>query len=122
MQRAEVSAGRAILRQLCPRCRTGKIFQKSIWLFPRMYERCSACGLKFEREQGYFLGAMYIGYALGVGVLALFAALVWEVTKWPTLKSTVAGIVLFVPLAPVLTWMARVLWIYLDQAVDPDRS
>lgn len=87
-----------------------------------MHERCSACGLKFEREQGYFLGAMYIGYALGVGVLALFAALVWEITRWPILKSTVAGIVLFLPLAPVLTWMARVLWIYLDQAVDPDRS
>jgi hypothetical protein len=25
-------------------------------------------------------------------------------------------------LAPVLTWMARVLWIYMDQGIDPDRS
>jgi hypothetical protein len=29
---------------------------------------------------------------------------------------------LFLPLAPVLTWMARVLWIYMDQAIDPDRN
>jgi hypothetical protein len=37
-------------------------------------------------------------------------------------KSVVAGIVLFLPMAPVLTWMARVLWIYMDQSIDPDRS
>jgi drug/metabolite transporter (DMT)-like permease len=87
-----------------------------------MYERCPACGLKYEREDGYFLGAMYIGYGLGIGTIAVLAALVWEVTRWPILKSTVGGIILFLPLAPVLTWMARVLWIYLDQSVDPDRG
>jgi len=87
-----------------------------------MYERCPACGLKFEREPGYFLGAMYIGYGLGVGTLALLTALVWELFKWPLLKSVVGGIVLFLPLAPVLTWMARVLFIYLDQGIDPDQG
>jgi hypothetical protein len=37
-------------------------------------------------------------------------------------KSTVGGIVLFLPLAPLLTWMSRVLWIWMDQSIDPDRS
>jgi len=122
MQRAEVSAMRGILGALCPRCRTGKIFRKSVWRFPGMYERCPACGLKFEREDGYFLGAMYIGYGLGVGTLAVLTALVWEVFRWPLLKSVAGGIVLFLPFAPILTWMARVLWIYMDQSIDPDRS
>ena len=27
-----------------------------------MYERCPECDLKYEREQGYFLGAMYFSY------------------------------------------------------------
>ena len=31
-----------------------------------MYERCEVCNLKFEREPGYFLGAMYISYGLGL--------------------------------------------------------
>ena len=87
-----------------------------------MYERCAGCGLKFEREQGYFLGAMYIGYGLGIGAIALLAVLVWEITAWPLMKSVVGGIVLFVPLAPVLTWMSRVLWIWMDQGIDPDKS
>jgi len=122
MQRADVSAMGGILRQLCPRCRAGKIFRKSVWLFPGMYERCPVCGLKFEREAGYFLGAMYISYALGIGTIAALAALVWVAWKWPLTNSVVAGIVLFLPLAPVLTWMARVLWIYMDQGIDPDLS
>lgn len=113
---------RGILRQLCPRCRTGKIFRKSVWLFPAMHERCPACRLKFEREDGYFLGAMYIGYGLGVATIVALSALLWSVLRWPLLKTVTAGIVLFLPLAPVLTWMARVLWIYLDQGIDPDRS
>ncbi len=57
-----------------------------------------------------------------MGAIAVLAAVVWEVTKWPVLKSVVGGIVLFLPLAPVLTWLARVLWIYLDPGIDPDRS
>ena len=111
-----------ILHSLCPRCRTGKIFRKSLWLFPSMYERCAVCGLKYEREPGYFLGAMYFGYALGVATLAPLVVLVWFVFKWSLVKCIVVGAVLFLPFTPVLSYLARVLWIYMDQAVDPDRT
>ena len=87
-----------------------------------MNDRCSVCNLKYEREPGYFLGAMYIGYALGLAAIAILSALVWLVLRWSLMKSVISGIVLFLPLAPVLTWMARVLWIYMDQAIDPDRT
>src|SRR5579863_10707070 len=115
MQRADVSAFHGILHGLCPRCRTGKIFRKSLWLFPAMFDRCPACGLKYEREQGYFLGAMYIGYGLGLTAIAILSALVWMILRWSLMNSVAGGIVLFLPLAPVLTWMARVLSIYMDQ-------
>jgi hypothetical protein len=52
----------------------------------------------------------------------VLSLLVWEVLRWPLMKSVAGGIVLFLPLAPALTWMARVLWIYMDQGIDPDRS
>ena len=65
--RANVSAARGIFGQLCPRCRTGDIFRSSIFRgFPKMHECCPVCGLKFEREEGYFLGAMYISYGLAI--------------------------------------------------------
>jgi uncharacterized protein (DUF983 family) len=46
----------------CPRCGVRSLFRT--WF--AMYERCAVCGLRFEREQGYFLGAMYINYGVTV--------------------------------------------------------
>lgn len=87
-----------------------------------MHERCPVCNLKFEREEGYFLGAMYISYGIALVTITIIAALVWSVTRWPIMKATVWAIVLFLPLAPAITLWARVLWIYLDQAIDPEPS
>lgn len=87
-----------------------------------MNERCLTCGLKFEREPGYFLGAMYIGYGLALAMIAIFSLLLWTLVKWSLQRTVLGGVLLFLPFAPLLTLMARVLWIYLDQAIDPDRS
>lgn len=114
------SAAVGIVHQLCPRCRSGKIFRSSIfWGFPRMHERCPVCDLKFEREEGYFLGAMYISYGMALVVILLIAVLLWTFTKWSLAKDIGWAIVLFLPLAPAITLLARVFWIYLDQAIDP---
>jgi len=87
-----------------------------------MRERCPACDLKFEREEGYFLGAMYIGYALALGMIAIFGVLLWAFAGWRVQKTVIAAVFLFLPFAPALTLMARVLWIYLDQTIDPDET
>jgi len=38
------------------------------------------------------------------------------------LKVVLAAILLFLPLAFPVTLLARVLWIYLDQSIDPELS
>ncbi len=116
------TAWMSILRQRCPRCRIGKIFRGSIFRgFPKMYERCEVCDLKFEREAGYFLGAMYISYGLALSTVAILVALLWSVTSWSIVKDIAWAAILFLPFAPSLTLFARVLWIYLDRTVDPER-
>ncbi|MFZ0417676.1 MAG: DUF983 domain-containing protein [Candidatus Sulfotelmatobacter sp.] len=115
------STVRDILYQRCPRCREGNIFRYSIFRgFPKMHERCPVCDLKFEREPGYFLGAMYVSYALGLVTVTIFAALLWWATGWWITTDTIWAVVLFLPFAPTITLFARVLWIYLDQTVDPE--
>ena len=86
-----------------------------------MHERCPSCGLKFEREPGYFLGAMYLSYGLALIVITVLAALLWLAARWSLDKTVLWAIVLFLPLAPPLTLFSRVLWIYLDQAIDPEK-
>jgi uncharacterized protein (DUF983 family) len=119
----KLSTAGDIVRQRCPRCRMGSIFRYSIFRgFPKMNERCPACDLKFDREPGYFLGAMYISYALALAIVALLSALLWSITGWWITKDVIWAVVLFLPLAPTITLFARVLWIYLDQTIDPERQ
>ena len=86
-----------------------------------MHDHCPVCDLRFDREPGYFLGAMYVSYALALGIVALIAGLLWRLTGWWITKDTIWAVVLFLPLAPTITLFARVLWIYLDQTIDPER-
>jgi len=122
MKPGVISTFNDILHQRCPRCRVGKIFHHSIFLgFPKMQEECSVCHLRYAREPGYFLGAMYISYGLGLPVIALFAFLIWAATGWWITKDVLWAVVLFLPLAPAITFLSRVPWIYLDQKFDPAR-
>lgn len=122
MYERKVSVVKGILRQLCPRCRSARMFRSSIYLgFPKMHECCPACGLKLQREQGYFLGAMYISYGLALGVILITAAILWGLTRWRLDRVAIWSVLLFLPLAPMLTLFARVLWIYLDQSIDPEK-
>ena len=65
---------------------------------------------------------MYISYALALAVIFAFGAVLWIVTRWRVDKVALWAVVLFLPLAPLLTFLSRVLWIYLDQGLDPERK
>ena len=84
-----------------------------------MNDRCPVCGLHFNREPGYFLGAMYISYGLGIAVIVAFGAVLWAFTNWRLNKIAFWAVVLFLPFAPMLTFLSRVLWIWFDQTIDP---
>ena len=84
-----------------------------------MWDQCPNCGLKFEREQGYFLGAMYISYGLALITIVALALLLWGLTPWSLQRITLWAILLFLPLAPTIALFSRVLWIYLDRLIDP---
>jgi uncharacterized protein (DUF983 family) len=48
------------VRLRCPRCGSAGMFSG----FFSMRTCCPGCNLVFEREPGYFIGAMYINYAM----------------------------------------------------------
>ncbi len=107
----------AVLKGLCPRCRAGKIYRRVL----TMFERCPVCGLKYEREQGYFLGAMGVSYVLGLSVLAvLLVILSYGVfPRWPAYKTIPPALVVYLPLLPFITRAARIIWIHFDRTIDP---
>jgi uncharacterized protein (DUF983 family) len=115
-----MTAVSAALRQLCPRCRKGRIFRGSLirtWLSTN--ERCPVCDLKFEREQGYFIGSMYVSYLLSIPPAVLLVMFFWMVAGWQFEWACVGAVCAYLPLVPLVTRVARVLWIHIDHAVDP---
>ena len=110
----------AILRQQCSECGQGQVFQGAL----RMNERCPVCGYKFEREAGYFTGAMYFSYALGIPPIAAGVLLgkLLIVPAWPLHWILLATWVAFLPLVPAVFRYSRVLFIHFDRYFDPDGS
>jgi len=103
---------RAILRQRCPVCLEGPMFSGTL----TMYERCPRCGHVFEREPGFFQGAMYVSYALGVGLFAALA-LVADLGLAPRIGVVPAlfvAVAVYLPMVPVLFRYSRVLWAHLN--------
>lgn len=108
---------RAALGLRCPRCLRGKVWHS----FMTMEERCPVCGLVFEREPGYFTGAMVVSYMLAVPTFgAIVLLLLWRGVD--TLVALVGGGLLYLGLAPFILRYSRVIWLHFDWLVDPERA
>lgn len=68
----------SIFNNKCPKCHVGDFFvHKNPYRkdFAKMHDHCSHCGEIFNKEVGFYYGAMYVSYAvniaLGVGLFLL---------------------------------------------------
>ena len=105
--------GRAV-RLRCPRCGGASIFRS----FGELTEHCATCGLRFERESGYWVGSMVINMALTI--LTFFAAFglglaaTWPDPPWTTLTAVVVAVTGVAPI--VLHRWSRTLWLAIEMS------
>ncbi|MEP6738311.1 MAG: DUF983 domain-containing protein [Chryseolinea sp.] len=105
-----------MLRGKCPRCHHGDIFTYSasnIAKFNIMNTTCPQCGVRLEPEPGFYQGAMYVGYAFTVSVLALVGLLLfftWDPSEWTYIGIIVGIMVLLIPLN---YRYSRILYLYM---------
>ena len=98
---------RRALRLRCAACGGDDLYARPFV----MHERCRQCGLVYEAEQGFFLGAIYVNYAvtavLGLGIPLL--------ADWLHPMSLTAQLAISVPImlgVPVLFFHhSRSLWL-----------
>src|SRR5262245_65075350 len=102
------------LRLRCPQCGATPLFRG--WF--RMAEACALCGLYFERAQGYFVGAIYVNYAMTVGLAVAGFFLTWGVLGWST-GAQLAVLVPFVIVFPLWFFRySRSLWLALEWSLN----
>ncbi len=94
---------------MCPRC-PAPLFTG---LF-RMHERCPGCGYLIEREQGYFVGAIYVNYTITV-IICLGGYLLTEFFIAPGLSTQIivwGGLCILIPLFSFR--YSRAIWLNAD--------
>lgn len=68
----------------CPRCHEGPLWRSPLYKLKLydMHENCPVCGLKYEREVGFWYGAMYVAYTFSSGALLIVMLVTMLVLKW----------------------------------------
>ena len=103
------------LKLRCPDCGEASIYQS----LTRVRHHCPNCGLVFQREQGYFIGAIYVNVIATESLL--FTALVASLFLAPSGDAVIYEV--FLVLAVVLPLLffrhSRSLWLCFDHFFDP---
>ena len=110
---------RALRRALflrCPRCGKAPLFRSRF----AMNTVCAVCDLKFERAQGYWVGAIYVNYAVTtvIALTGYFAAwhwldapLGWQLALWGA----------FTVLFPLWFFRySRSVWLAIEYGLNPE--
>ena len=78
-----------------------------------MHETCDVCGLQYEREPGFFYGAMYVSYAFSVGILLTNVFVLYNFFNDPDIwiyitSVTVTSLLLY----PVVFRFSRIIFLH----------
>lgn len=107
--------GRA-LRRRCPRCGEPAF---SSWF--KMDENCVQCGLHFEREPGYWAGAITINtiviFATFLVSFGVMVVATWPEVPWTTVLVTTLLINLVVP--TIFYPLSKTIWLALEMSWHP---
>ncbi|TDB64512.1 DUF983 domain-containing protein [Arundinibacter roseus] len=105
----------SILTNTCPKCNEGSYFVTNnpynLKKFDKLNESCEFCQESFKREPGFYIGAMYVSYALSVA-LTVASFVVFVVTLDMDINYVLAALLpTIIILLPILFRTARIIWI-----------
>jgi uncharacterized protein (DUF983 family) len=99
-----------IFSNRCPVCFDGKIF-KGIY---SMNEKCPNCGNIFEKESGYFIGAMLASYFLAILLIIPTLGLCLFILNLDLSISLFIGLTQLVMMQVLLFRYSRIIWIQIE--------
>ena len=81
-----------------------------------MNNECPVCGHRFTREQGFFQGALFIGYGLGVALFFVLFLLSHRLlgARFGTVPAVVSAVAAYLFCVPIVFRYARVIWAHLN--------
>jgi len=87
-----------------------------------MREHCAICGLRFEREQGYYTGAMGVNLVITELVVVLGTIPLAFDTRVPVLPLVLGATLAAIALPCLCYPYSRSLWLAFDLLVNPGQD
>lgn len=106
-----------IINCKCPQCHSGNLFVNqnhyNLKHTLEMNEKCNSCGLYYEKEPGFWTGAMYISYVLIVGMVLISLLILYLLLEQKSEVIIGVNFSIVVLSYPLLLRYSRVLYLYL---------
>lgn len=104
----------SILNFRCPQCQEGDFFVSSPYNIKKigeLHSNCNSCKLKFSKEPGFYFGALYVSYAIGIAIFICVFVINWILNLNATLMQTLltVGAVLIVG-TPFIFHLSKIIW------------
>ena len=104
----------SIFKRKCPVCQDGDFFVSKPYDLKntgKIHDNCMNCGEKFSKEPGFYYGAMYVSYGLGVAMFIAVFILTYLLYPNPTAFIYISFIaVAMVLLGPFLYELSKIIW------------
>lgn len=104
----------SVLKMKCPQCHEGEFFISHPYDLKHigdLHANCPVCGLKYAKEPGFYYGAMYVAYGIGVGLFVtiwLFFHLFLQDLSVSWLLISMVSITLI--LSPYIYALSKIIW------------
>ena len=117
----------SVFKSKCPVCLQGEVYLDSHFYnpktFDKMHEFCPNCKHKYEIENGFWYGAMYVSYGLTVAFSVATFVLTYliypDADAWLYFGLIVTMLLILVP---ITFRYSRLIWMNLFSSFDPTKK
>jgi len=99
----------------CPNCGEAYVFLNqnpyNLSHLADMHDNCPNCKKSFQREPGFYFGAMYVSYALTSGIVIVFGAVFGWYFKMDTLPLVALIALVVLGFFPLIFRWSRMIWL-----------
>lgn len=114
----------SILRLKCPRCHAGDLFSNknpyNLKDLDKMPDYCPKCGEDFQREVGFYYGAMMVSHATTTVIAVVVHAIVFYFYGWEIAPNLISITVIIVVFFSIIFRISRAIWINMFSKYDPE--
>ena len=104
----------SILHLTCPFCHEGDFFLSHPYDLKHvgdLHETCPVCHRKYEKEPGFYYGAMFVSYAIGIAFSLLCIGITWWFAPHLSIWGFMVVVVgLTILAAPYMYALSKIMW------------